>query len=229
MNILKKIITAASLFVVIGVSNVANAQKTDKQLKEIETRINVKLKKMGLLSSAASSESESSSVQNTPVLDSRTLIVNKLVMGENCRFYAFKKMKELEELLIAIAKFHWKVNESNDLYIQLKNIAAQEKNKGNYKRAADVLKMAQETLNRAGERRKKLNKELEDLLRKGYVFYNTTNIAKRTSFTDIDKEFTAFIIETAEKGKYVRAWAFSAKGGMEVTISGREVIVNRKQ
>ncbi len=238
MNILKKSVFAVFLIVGIGVWNEVNAQnmshreknKLMKQLQKIEARIDAKLKKMEQPSSASSSESASdSSSSQVPALDSRTLIVNKTVIGDNCRFYAFKKMKELEELLKTIAESHWKVNESNDLFIQLKNIAAQEKNKGNYERAADVLKRAQETLNRSGERRKVLHEEFERLLREGYAFYNTKNIAKRTSFTEIDQEFTAFIIETAEKGKYVRAWAFSAKGGMEVTISGREVTINRKQ
>ena len=46
--------------------------------------------------------------------------------------------------------------------------------------------------------------------------------------TEINKEFTAFIIETAEKGKQVRAWTFHAEGGMGVTISGRKVIIDKQ-
>ena len=53
-------------------------------------------------------------------------------------------------------------------------------------------------------------------------------IQKKKNKTEINKEFTAFIIETAEKGKYVRAWAFHAKGGMVVTISGRMVIIDKQ-
>ena len=60
-----------------------------------------------------------------------------------------------------------------------------------------------------------------------YFFRDSCDSEKKNK-TEINKEFTAFIVETAEGGKYVRAWAFHAKGGMVVTISGRKVIIDKQ-
>ena len=229
MNMLKNIMTAI-LFIGIGGWYAVNAQKPDTQLKKIEARIDAKLKKMGLYIPPAPPSTQSSSVASVASVagDSATLIVNKSVKGDNCRFYAFNYMKELEHLLKVIAESHWKINDANDKYVNIKNMASVEKNKGNYAKAADLLNKAQVILNASAKWRKSVNDEFEGLLRNGKSFYNTKNVGTRTSFTNINKEFTAFIVETAEGGKYVRAWAFHAKGGMEVTISGRKVIIDKQ-
>lgn len=226
MNMLKNIMTAI-LFIGIGGWYAVNAQKPDTQLKKIEARIDAKLKKMGLYIPPAPPSKQSSSVASVAG-DSTTLIVNKSVKGDNCRFYAFNYMKELEDLLKVIAESHWKINDANDKYVNIKNMASVEKNKGNYAKAADLLNKAQVILNASAKWRKQLNEQFEDLLGRGHSFYNTKNVGTRTSFTNINKEFTAFIVETAEGGKYVRAWTFHAKGGMEVTITGRKVIIDKE-
>ena len=66
-------------------------------------------------------------------------------------------------------------------------------------------------------------------LLKEHCLYNSKMVKKRQGFRSMKDEFTGFIIETAEKGKSVRAWVFHGKGGMEVTLSGRDVIINRQQ
>ncbi|MBQ4328232.1 MAG: hypothetical protein IJC27_00740 [Lentisphaeria bacterium] len=195
---------------VAGICKAANAQDMNSQLAKLEARLNAKL---GIKE------------QPAPAKSSSSLVIYKTTTGENCRFYAFTYTEELEGLLKSIAKLHWKANESADLYIQLKDYANDAIKKQNARDAKTLVDEAEKMLNITMQRRRTANEHFEEMLKKGYSFYNSKNIAARTEFTGIPDEFIAFMVETAEKGKYVRAWAWHVKGGMEVTLDGRNVVI----
>ena len=224
MNILKKNVLTASLFIGIGLWNVANAQDPDSQLNQLEARIDAKLNQKGnsfqtypptssstFIRSASQPQSGSSASSS---YRSRILIINNPGGNGVCRFYIFRYTKAIEELLKGIAKNHWELNDVNDSYDRLK--------------AAGRVEQAGVVLKESARLRNLQHKQFFELL-KEHCLYNSKMVKKRQGFRSMKDEFTGFIIETAEKGKYVRAWVFHGKGGMEVTLSGRDVIINRQQ
>ena len=224
MNTLKKNVLAGILFIGIGVLYVVSAYDANVQLKTVEARTDAKLEKMGLFPVASSSASSA-----VPGLEDKALIINKPVQGDNCVFYAFKYDSELEKNLKQVAELHWLINDKMEVFDKLKSNAETEKNSGNYTKAKNLLEQAENILKTLTTQRDVVNKLFKELIAKGEALFTEKNIYSVTQFTEVENKISAFMLETAEKGKYVRAWAFSAKGGMELTISGREVTVNRKQ
>ena len=155
------------------------------------------------------------------------LVHHKGHAGGEWRFYAFAVSADMEKRLKDIAELHWGVNRLNDKYTQVVQAVNIAKNNLEFNKAQDLINAAAQILKVSQENRSETNKLFENLLSgSNKPFYSTTLESEGMWLDGVNTELLFFIVETAGKGKYVRAWTGKAKGGSEITISGSNATVS---
>lgn len=250
-----KFLIATLLYMGIMMDNIIYAENTDAKLQEIEARLDAILKEqeMNSLESIVKLYNEKkpecfSRLRNyiekhphAPDIKrakklfaewmekkkSELLVHHKGHAGGKWNFYAFAISEDMEKLLKDIAELHGKSNDLNDKYLQVKKAAELAKRNGEINKADQLLQLAKRILDESQKVRKTTNKIFEQLLGgSNKPFYSTTLEGEGMWMNGVTIEFIFFIVEVAEQGKYVRTWTGKVKGGSEITISARNVIIS---
>ena len=146
--------------------------------------------------------------------------------GGKWTYYAFAASDDLEKLLKDIADLHWKVNDMIDMYVKARNDANTYIRMRNAKRANELINKAKLILSESNKQRQNTNKLFEQLLSSRNKPFNTaTQDGRGLWLRGVTSEYLFFIVEVVDDGKYVRAWTGRGKGGMEVTLNGRNIII----
>jgi len=154
------------------------------------------------------------------------IIHHKTHAGGKWTYYAFAASDDLEKLLKDIADLHWKVNDMNDMYVKARKDAWAYIRMRNAKRANELINKAKLILSESNKQRQNTNKLFEQLLSSSHTPLDTAVLDGRGLWLrDVTSEVLLFVVEVVENGKYVRAWTTRAKGGMEVTLDGRNVVI----
>lgn len=245
--------TVLMLFALIGTWGTANAQDPFVQIDELESRLNKKLKlqnmtlnsiiKMysnrepeafGKLEEYIAKKPDAPDIGKAKKLQAEwnakkqteLIIHHKTHAGGKWTYYAFAASDDLEKLLKDIADLHWKVNDMIDMYSKARNDANAYIRMRNAKRANELINKAKLILSESNKQRQNTNKLFEQLLSSSHNPLDTAVLDGRGLWLrGVTSEVLLFVVEVVENGKYVRAWTTRAKGGMEVTLDGRNVVI----
>ena len=141
--------------------------------------------------------------------------------GGEYRIYVFNYSADLESVLKSVADLHWQVNSSNDQYTRAFQAAQAARQVHDLERAKKALELAEMILQESKESRENANKITEKLITQ--AIYNTTIRGRGMRLQEVKAEYIFFIVETTDRGKYLKVWCHRAKGGDDLYINGREI------
>lgn len=250
---LRTFCTTLLLFALIGTWGTANAQDPFSQIDDLESRLNKKLKLQNMtlnsiikmysnrdpkafdmLEQYIAKKTDAPDIEKAKKLQAEwnekkqteLIIHHKTHAGGKWTYYAFAASDDLEKLLKDIADLHWKVNDMIDMYVKARNDANTYIRTRNAKRANELINKAKLILSESNKQRQNTNKLFEQLLSSSHKPLDTAVLDGRGLWLkDVTSEVLLFVVEVVENGKYVRAWTGRGKGGMEVTLNGRNIII----
>lgn len=112
-----------------------------------------------------------------------------------------------------IAEVHWEINDLTDKYVEARD--------------QWQLDMARDLKNTCSQSREKAHSAFQKFLTDELVVGTVKYTRPGVHLKEVKGEYIFFIIEVAEKGKYIHAWCHRARGGDDLYIKGRNIRSSR--
>lgn len=241
------------LFALIGTWGTANAQDPFSQIDDLESRLDehLRVKNMSLnsiirdynngrfeaysmLKEYIAKKPNASDIEKANKLlaewwkkkQKELLVYHDGFAGKEWMFYAFTLSDDSEKILNGMAELRYKVKDLDEQYLKKMKYAGIVARSVSADAAQKLLNEAKLIFNESNKYRRDFFDKLKQLLYgNNKPFYSATNRCQRWLLTDVPSEFLFLIVETVGKDKYAKVWTGRVKGGAEVTLDGRNVII----